>query len=203
MPRLTLRLPKPGPPPDTDGDGAPAGADGIPAAGEPTPAAAAALGSLSDLPVAGLTRRRIALVIGALVAAWVIVLFARQVGEASEASTRAEVMRASNERLEGDVAALERELELIQRQAYIEQQAREYRLGEAREIPFVLDAAAPPIAVDAPGTASVRLGADRRMITPLEAWVDLLFGPGGDPARPAGATDAGDTAGAAGDDPAD
>ena len=56
----------------------------------PTPAAAAAIGSLSDLPVAGLTRRRIALLIGALVAAWVIVLFARQVGEASEATARAE-----------------------------------------------------------------------------------------------------------------
>ena len=203
MPRLTLRLPKPGPAPDTDGDGAPTSPDAVPPAGQPTPAALAALGTLSDLPVAGLTRRRIALLIGALVAAWVILLFARQVGEASEASTRAEVMRASNERLEGDVAALERELELIQRQAYVEQQAREYRLGEAREIPFVLDADAPPIAGDAPGTASVRLGADRQRITPLEAWVDLLFGPGGDPARPGGTPEVSDTAGDEGGDPAD
>jgi cell division protein FtsB len=202
MPRLTLRLPKPGPAPDTDGDGDRASTDAVPPPGQPTPAAAAALGTLSDLPVAGLTRRRIALLIGALVAAWVIVLFARQVGEASEASTRAEVMRAANERLEGDVAALERELELIQRQAYVEQQAREYRLGEAREIPFVLDADAPPLAVDAPGTASVRLGAGRQRITPLEAWVDLLFGPGGDPARPTGTPDEGDTAGGEGGDPA-
>ncbi len=202
MPRLALRLPKPGPAPDTDGDGA-AGADATLPAGRPTPAAAAALGTLADLPVAGLTRRRIALVLGALVAAWVIVLFARQVGEASEASTRADAMRAANERLEGDVAALERELELIQRQAYIQQQAREYRLGEAREIPFVLDADAPPIAVGAPGTASARLGADPRQTTPLEAWVDLLFGPGGDPARPAGAAGDGDPGGGEGDPPAD
>ena len=80
MPRLTFRLPKPGPAPDTEGDGASAIADQAPPPGQPTPAALAALGSLSDLPVAGLTRRRIALLIAALVAAWVIVLFARQVG---------------------------------------------------------------------------------------------------------------------------
>src|SRR5689334_14368519 len=82
----------------------------------PTPVS---LATLADLPVAGLTRRRIALAIAALVAAWVIVLFARQVGEASEASTRADEMRAQNETLAGDVAALEQELSLIQRQAYV------------------------------------------------------------------------------------
>ena len=96
----------------------------------PTPAAVAATGSLSDLPVAGLTRRRIALLIGALVAAWVVVLFARQVGEASEATTRAAEMRASNTELARDVAAAQHELTLIQQQAYIQQQAREYRLGD-------------------------------------------------------------------------
>src|SRR5689334_24747773 len=82
------------------------------------------LAPLADLPVAGLTRRRIALLIGALVAAWVIVLFARQVGEASEASTRADERRVQNEALSANVSALEQELALIQRQSYIEQQAR-------------------------------------------------------------------------------
>ena len=142
----------------------------------PTPAATAAIGSLADLPVAGLTRRRIALLIGALIAAWVIVLFARQVGEASEATTRAADMRASNAALAGDVAAAQHELELIQQQAYIQQQAREYRLGRPREIPFILSDDAPPLPPDAPGSAAVRLGevVDRR--TPLDAWLDLLFG---------------------------
>ncbi len=142
----------------------------------PTPAAAAAIGSLSDLPVAGLTRRRIALLIGALVAAWVIVLFARQVGEASEATARANDMRASNATLTRDVAAAQHELTLIQQQAYIQQQAREYRLGHPREIPFILADDAPPLAADAPGSAAVRLGevVDRR--TPIESWLDLLFG---------------------------
>lgn len=144
-------------------------------------AAAASLGSLADLPVAGLTRRRIALLIGALVAAWVILLFARQVGEASEAAGRADAMRLANAALEAEVAALERELELIQRQAFVEQAARAYRLGEAREIPFVLADDAPPLAPDAPGTASGRLGADEVAPSPLDSWARLLFGPGPEP----------------------
>jgi cell division protein FtsB len=147
-----------------------------------SPGSAGPLGSLSDLPVAGLTRRRIAILIGALVAAWIIVLFARQVGEASEASSRADAMRVQNERKAAEVTALERELALIQRQAYIEQQAREYRLGAPREIPFILADDAPPLAADAPGTAATRLGAQGARVTPLDAWLDLLFGEADDPA---------------------
>jgi cell division protein FtsB len=142
----------------------------------PTPAAAAALGSLSDLPVAGLTRRRIGFVIGALVAAWLVVLFARQVGEATEATARAEAMRASTAALQDEVAALENELALIRRQAYIEQAARQYRLGRATEIPFALDAAAPDLAADAPGSATVRLGSEPAPTSPLDSWSRLLFG---------------------------
>ena len=145
------------------------------------PAAPTTLATLADLPVAGLTRRRIALLIGALVAAWVIVLFARQVSEASEASTRADEMRVQNQVLAANVTALEDELALIQRQAYIEQQAREYRLGAPRERPFILAADAPPLASDAPGTAATRLGANLDDTTPLESWLDLLFGESVDP----------------------
>jgi cell division protein FtsB len=152
-----------------------------------TPASAAALGSLSDLPVAGLTRRRIALLLGSLVAAWVILLFARQVGEASDAMTRASRMQAGNAAMQAEVAGLEAELTLIQRQAYIEQQARQYRLGEPHEIPFVLADDAPPLAADAPGTAAVRLGAVVDRPSPVESWLRLLFGPGGDPATPGSA----------------
>jgi cell division protein FtsB len=157
----------------------------------PTPAATAALGSLSDLPVAGLTRRRMALLIGSLVAAWVIVLFARQVGEASDATARVDGMRAANVSLQGEVTALQGELDLIQRQAYIEQQARVYRLGTPREIPFVLADDAAPLASDAPGTAAVRLGSVVNPPSPLESWLQLLFGPVGDPADVSGSTSGG------------
>lgn len=140
------------------------------------PAAAGALGSLADLPVAGLTRRRIAILMGAVLAAWVILLFARQVGEVGDATARASAMRTENARLESEAAALEAELMLIQRQDYIEQAARAYRLGNPKEIPFTLDENAPPLSADAPGSAAVRLGAVAVTVTPVEAWARLLFG---------------------------
>ena len=141
--------------------------------------------SLADLPVAGLTRRRIALLLGALVAAWVILLFAHQVGQASEASAKADAMRTSNAQLESNVEALQSELALIQRQDYVEQQARSYRLGTAHEVPFTLADNAPPLPADAPGSAGVRLGASTDKPSPLQQWLKLLFGPGGDPSNPA------------------
>jgi cell division protein FtsB len=153
-----------------------------PATSAPNPGGSGPLANLADLPVAGLTRRRIALLIGALVAAWVILLFARQVGEASDASSRADAIRAQNEILAANVAALEQELQLIQRQAYVEQQAREYRLGAPRENPFILAGDAPALAPDAPGTAATRLGAVVVKATPLDSWLTLLFGEAADPA---------------------
>jgi cell division protein FtsB len=179
MPRLTRRPDAPNPDPDAPDPAAPE-----PVVVAQTTVAAGALGSLADLPVAGLTRRRIAILIGALVAAWVIVLFARQVGEASEASARADAMRTANVRLEGEVSALGNELALIQRQAYIGQAARQYRLGKPREIPFALQDDAPALTEDAPGSALLRLGTRTHEPTPLESWGRLLFGdPQGDATR--------------------
>lgn len=173
--RRSPKQPEPGPVrPETPEPEAPELADAA-----PTPVAAAALGSLSDLPVAGLTRRRIAMLIGALVVAWVIVLFARQVSEASEASARADAMAAHNAQLQQDVAGLEEELGLIQRQSYVAQAARGYRLGTPDEIPFALAEDAPSLPPDAPGSASTRLGTTADHERPIDAWARLLFGDGG------------------------
>jgi cell division protein FtsB len=166
--------------PGTDAPEAPEAASAAPAGH--TSAAAAAVASLSDLPVAGLTRRRIAMLLAALVAAWVILLFARQVGEAGDATARAAAMRDENARLEAEANALQSELDLITRQDYIAQAARQYRLGTPKEVPFVLDDKAPPLAPDAPGSASVRLGTETVKATPVESWTRLLFGAG--PALP-------------------
>ena len=131
---------------------------------------------LSSLPVAGITRRRIGFLVGAFLSAWIVIVFARQVGEASTATARVAGLREANAELAGRVAALEREYDLIQRQEWIVQQARGYRLGQSGEIPFSLGPA-PSLPPDAPGSAAVRLGADQHDLTPLEAWLSLLFGP--------------------------
>jgi hypothetical protein len=132
---------------------------------------------LSSLPIAGITRRHLAGLIGVLVAVWVVVVFARQVGEAQAAASRAEDLANDNATRTVVVEGLARELAQIQRQPYVVQQARGYRLGGEKEIPFTLADDAPPLPDDAPGSASVRLGADRSRVTPLERWLTLLFGP--------------------------
>ena len=132
---------------------------------------------LAALPIVGITRRRMAAFIGVLLAIWVVVVFARQVGEAQAATSRAEQLAADNRASQLKVAALERELDLIGRQRYVVQQARGYGLGTTREIAFTLDPAAPSLPPDAPGSAAVRVGAPRSDVTPLESWLTVLFGP--------------------------
>jgi hypothetical protein len=133
---------------------------------------------LSAIPVAGITPRRLASGLGVLVAIWIVIVFARQAGETSEASARVSDLERSNTQLAADVVGLETELRLIQRPAYINQQARAFQLGKPREIPFQLAPDAPPLAADAPGSAAARLGEDAPRVTPLESWLSLLFGPG-------------------------
>ena len=146
------------------------GSDGPPRPTEP---------GLGALPIVGITRRRMAIVVAALLAAWVVMVFVRQVSEASAATTHAAELLAANATSQTRVAALERELELIARQRYVDQQARGYGLGTPREIPFVLAPGAPALPVDAPGSAALRVGVVRDAVTPLESWLTVLFGPEG------------------------
>ena len=111
---------------------------------------------LATLPIVGLTRRRMAMIAAAFLAAWIVVAFARQVADASAAATR---------------------LEAIGRQRFVEQQARAHGVGDVDEIPFTLAPDSPPLADDAPGSASVRLGAQAEDVAPLERWLTVLFGP--------------------------
>ena len=132
---------------------------------------------LAALPIVGITRRRAAILLGALLAAWIIILFARQVSEASAATGRAETMVAENAAKRSEIAGLERELQRIQQQRFVVQQARGYGLGGPREIAFTLGASAPSLPPDAPGSAGSRVGA-KTSATPLESWLTILFGPG-------------------------
>jgi cell division protein FtsB len=132
---------------------------------------------LAALPIVGITRRRMAAALGVVLAIWIVAAFARQVGEASAASARVEELGASNVAMQGEIDALERELSLIARQEYIEQQARGFGLGRGRETAFTMAADAPPLREDAPGSAAVRLGSEVTDVSPLERWLTLLFGP--------------------------
>lgn len=158
------------PPPDATSLRAPEGASGDAAAAE----------RLAGLGIAGVSRRRLAVAVGLIVVAWIVVAFGRQLGAASAAQARAEALAAEADRRAAEVAALEAELELIQRPAYLRQQARAYGLGDPDEIPFALDPNAPPLPPNAPGSAATRLGEAVERPTPLDVWLTILFGP--DPA---------------------
>jgi hypothetical protein len=132
---------------------------------------------LAALPIAGLTRRRMAIIAAAMLAAWIVIAFARQVSDASAAATRAQDIASGNAMLRLEVAAMERELDAIARQRFVEQQARAYGVGGAREIPFALAPDAPRLPLDAPGSAAVRLGAEAEAVSPVERWLTVLFGP--------------------------
>ena len=88
-----------------------------------------ALPDLAALPIAGITRRRIGILACAMLAAWIVIAFARQVGEASAATARADDIASANAALRIEVGALERELDLIARQRYVEQQGQGLRPG--------------------------------------------------------------------------
>jgi hypothetical protein len=124
-----------------------------------------------------ISRRRVALIAAGLVAAWLLVAFGRQVGDASAASNRAEELRAANAQLRSDVAALQADLGRVQSDQFVGVEARAYGVGKRHEIPFTLAADAPSLPPDAPGSASLRIGAEPDGSSPLEAWLDLLFGP--------------------------
>jgi len=133
---------------------------------------------LSALSIAGISRRHVAWIAAGLVSAWIVVIFARQVGEASAASARAAQLAADNAALATEVQSLENEVALIVRPEYVAQEARGHGLGAAHEIPFTLDPSVPAPVDGAPGSASARLGARDERQTPLESWLSLLFGPG-------------------------
>ena len=131
---------------------------------------------LTALPVVGITRRRMAILLGALLAGWIIIVFARQVSEASMATGRAETMVAANDAQRATNAGLERELAQIQGQRFVLLQARGYGLGGPKEVAFTLEPGAPPLDAHAPGSAALRVGAPTS-VSPLERWLTLLFGP--------------------------
>jgi hypothetical protein len=134
--------------------------------------------ALRSLPIKGISRRRMGWIAAAAISLWVLAVFVRQVGDASAAQDRAAEIRAGNADLAARVAALAAEKQLIQQPAYVAFTARSYGLGLARgERPFVLAPGAPELPADAPGSASLRVGRVVDDRTPLDSWLELLFGP--------------------------
>jgi hypothetical protein len=131
----------------------------------------------ATLPMPSLSRRRVVTAAGVLVAVLLALSFARQVGDATAAANRANELRTSNATLRDEVARLQADLGHVQDPKFILLEGRSFGLGGPHEIPFALAAGAPPLPADAPGSASVRLGAAPHR-SPIDAWLEVLFGGG-------------------------
>ena len=123
-----------------------------------------------------LSRRRLALLATGLVVTLLVVGFGREVSDAAAASDRAAQLRTTNAALRDQLADLQGDLGRVGDDTYVAIAARGYGLGARHEIPFVLAAGAPTLPPDAPGSAAVRVGAAPATGSPLDAWLDLLFG---------------------------
>lgn len=133
---------------------------------------------LTGLSIAGITRRRVGWVAAGLLSIWIVIVFARQVGDAAAASSRATQLAADNAALVVEVQSLQAEVDLIVQPQYVALEARAHGLGTPHEIAFTLSPSVVAPVDGAPGSASVRLGAQTDHQTPLESWLSLLFGPG-------------------------
>ena len=129
------------------------------------------------LPLPYLSRRRLTQVAGLVVAAWLVIAFGRQVAQASAASDRATDLRSQNAALQQDVASLQNDLGRVQDDRFVQLAGRAVGLGGPGEVPFTLEAGAPTPGPDAPGSASARLGAQPDRSSPLDGWLQVLFGP--------------------------
>jgi hypothetical protein len=162
--------------PTPDGHPAPGADAGSDAATTTAPAAP----SLAGLGIAGVSRRRVAWVGLVALAAWIVIAFAGQAAAAAQGSADVAEALARNAAASAETEALRRELELVTQERWILQQARAYQLGSRQERPFALAPGAPTLPPDAPGSQARRLGAVAQETTPLEAWLDVLFGPAPD-----------------------
>ncbi|MGD0019840.1 MAG: hypothetical protein ABSD62_11345 [Candidatus Limnocylindrales bacterium] len=127
-------------------------------------------------PSLGLSRRRVAVIVAGLVCLWLVGVFAHQVGEAAVAADQADAMRARNAAVVREIDSLQAELDVIQKPGFVDFTARGYLLGSAREIPFTIDQAAPPLPPDAPGSTGIKPQVASHSESPLESWLQVLFG---------------------------
>jgi hypothetical protein len=110
-----------------------------------------------------------------LVAVFLLALVRNLIG-VIEVNTRLSRLRDETADLQARADALTAERVLLDDAAFLELVARGYSLGSTVERPFVLAANAAPLPDDAPGSSARRFSPDAPTRTPLDAWLNLLFG---------------------------
>jgi hypothetical protein len=119
-------------------------------------------------------RRALLLLILVVVVAWLVFVFGRAVADSKAATERADRARVENAAMERRVDSRKGELTTIQSSAFVALQARTFGIGSSREQVFGLEPGAPPPAsIPILGEEPAAAGPS----SPLDDWLDLLFGP--------------------------
>jgi cell division protein FtsB len=114
-----------------------------------------------------------AVVVGLLLVAGLILVFSGTLTRSTDLESRAAQARAEVAAQQARVDAGRAEVEFLQTDTFIQQQARALGWGARNETLFALPADAPsPRPVPAIGSE----GADQQATAPLDAWMELLFG---------------------------
>ncbi len=108
-----------------------------------------------------------------LIVVAIVIVFSGSLTRSTDVEARAERARAEIAEIEERFAAGEKELAFVQTEDFIRWQARIYGLGEPGEMPFELEADAPP---PQPVHPIGPQDAEARAQAPFEAWMELLFG---------------------------
>jgi hypothetical protein len=126
------------------------------------------------LAVLGLDRRTLKLVGLVVAMGWLVFVFGRAVADSEAVSQRVAGLRAGNAVVERQLQARDSELAVVQSDAFVALQARAFGVGTPQEQVFTLrpgSSSAPqlPVLGEAPTSAG--------STGPLDAWLNLLFGP--------------------------
>jgi hypothetical protein len=118
----------------------------------------------------GLTRRRVAFALGAILVLWVVLVFGRAVATSADAAHQVQLLQAANAARAAQLVAGDREMRLVQTAAYLDLEARAEGQGTPAEHIFALASGAPsPRPITPLGSPTQPLPP-----TPLDAWLRLL-----------------------------
>ncbi len=104
---------------------------------------------------------------------WLVLVFGRALTDVNAATERQAVLARESQALSQRLEAGRRELLLVQTDSFQRLQARAFGLGAPGELVFSLESGAPTAAPVMPLGAA---GAGPQTVSPLDAWLGLLFG---------------------------
>jgi len=117
-------------------------------------------------------RSQFVLIALAVLGFWLVIVFGRALTELNEVTARQALVTGETQTLQGRLDASRRELELVQTDSFQSLQARSFGMGEPGEVEFSIQGRHTGLPIIPLGSAAATVSSG----SPLDAWLDLLFG---------------------------